>query len=71
MVRIIGLSFEFVGTVLVAYAALRVHHRFLKEHQVDEKVFKMMKREQRLGILGVIFIFVGYVLQVFFNEVLG
>lgn len=66
MTRIIGLTLEFIGTTLVAYAALRVHHRFLSEHQVDENVLSIMKREQRLGVLGVLFIAVGYVLQAFF-----
>ena len=61
----LALTFEFVGTVLIAYAALRVHFRFLSEHKVDEKVFNSMKRELRFGILGVVLIAVGYVLQIF------
>ncbi len=65
MIRIVALTLEFVGTVLVAYAALRVHYRFLSEHRVDEKVFNTMKKEQRLGILGVFFIAIGYVLNLF------
>ncbi len=61
----LALTFEFVGTVLIAYAALRVHFRFLSEHRVDEKVFNSMKREMRFGILGVVFVIAGYVLQMF------
>ncbi len=50
-----------IGVLLIAYAALRVHHRVLAEHQIDNKVFKSMKREQALGILGAVFIVAGYV----------
>jgi uncharacterized membrane protein len=63
--RILGLTFDLVGTVLIGFAALRVHHRFLNEHRVDQKVFKTMKREQSLGVLGIILVIVGYILQIF------
>jgi hypothetical protein len=66
MISAIALTLEFIGTILVAYAALKVHHRFLSEHKVDEKVFNSMKRERRLGVLGVVLVAIGYVLQVFF-----
>jgi uncharacterized membrane protein len=66
MMEVFARTFEVIGTLLIAYAALRVHHRFLSEHKVDEKVFRTMKREQRLGVLGAVFIIAGYVLQVFF-----
>jgi len=56
-------TLDVIGTLLIAYAALRVHHRVLSEHQIDNKVFKSMKIEQALGILGAIFIIVGYVLE--------
>jgi len=61
----VALTFEFVGTLLVAHTALRVHYRFLNEHKVNEKVFNSMKKELRFGVLGVVFIIIGYVLQVF------
>lgn len=57
-------TLDIFGTICIAYAALRVHHRVLSEHKVDEKVFKSMKIEQKIGIMGVIFIVVGYVLEI-------
>lgn len=57
------LTFDLVGKVLIGYAALRVHHRVLRKHRIDESVFKSMKREQRLGVLGILFIVVAYVLH--------
>ncbi len=60
-----GELLEVIGTVLIAYAALRVHHRFLHEHAVDEQVFKTMKVEQRIGVSGVILVITGFILRLF------
>ena len=49
---------------MVAFTAIAVHHRFLKEHKVDEGVFKAMKRERFIGILGVILMIIGYFLEI-------
>lgn len=59
-------TLDIVGSVLIAYAALRVHHRFLAEHKVDERVFKIMKREGFWGVLGVFLIIAGYFVDIFF-----
>lgn len=59
-------TLDVIGSTFIAYAALRVHHRVLAEHQIDEKVFKTMKKEQRIGVFGVIFIVIGYLLEVLF-----
>jgi len=59
----IGYTIETTGKILVAYTAIAVHHRVWKEHQIDEKVFKTMKKEQLFGIIGIILIVVGYALQ--------
>ena len=56
-------TLDIIGTVFIAYAALRVHHRVLSEHKVDEKVFRSMKVEQKIGILGVFLILAGYVME--------
>jgi len=63
IVTIAGLTFEVLGTVLIAYTALSVHGRVRKEHVIDEKVISEMKREHALGISGIVFILIGYVLQ--------
>lgn len=61
----IGETFDVLGKILVAFAALRVHHRVLNEHKIDDRVFRIMKKEQILGILGVVFIVIGYFINVF------
>ncbi len=60
----ISLTLDVIGTVLIAFAALRVHHRVLHEHKMDRKVFKVMRREQSIGILGVVLVLIGYLTQI-------
>lgn len=55
---------DLIGTVLVAWAALSVHHRFLKEHKVDNRVFRVMRFEQKLGLLGVCLIILAFLIDV-------
>lgn len=62
----LGLTLDMVGKVLIGVTVLRVHWRFLKERKIDKKVFQEMKLEQRLGVLGIILIIIGYVLELFF-----
>lgn len=61
----IGFTLDIIGKIMVAFTAIMVHHRFLKEHKVDENVFVSMKREQVIGVLGLIFMIIGYFLQIF------
>ena len=61
--ELIGFTLDVLGKLMVAYTAIRVHYRFRKEHKIDELVFKAMKREHFVGILGIIFIIIGYFLQ--------
>jgi len=63
--EIIPPTLETIGTVFIAFAALRVHHRVLNEHKIDEQVFSEMKRERKIGIMGVFLVIAGYSLHVF------
>jgi uncharacterized protein YuzE len=54
-----------LGTILIAYMALRVHHRVRKEHKIDEKVFVDMKLEMSGGVIGVAFITFSYLIEVY------
>jgi len=60
----IGFTLDVVGTVMVAFTVIMVHHRFRKEHKIDERVFRAMRREQLFGIIGIFFIILGFLLQV-------
>jgi len=61
--ELIGFTLETIGKLLIAYTAIIVHHRFRQEHCVDEALFSTMKKEQSLGILGIVLIVVGYTIQ--------
>lgn len=60
----VGFTLDVIGKVLVAYTAVMVHYRFWKEHKIDERVFAEMKREKVIGVLGIVFIIAGYILQI-------
>lgn len=60
----LGFTLDVIGKLMVAFTALMVHVRFRKEHRIDEEVFRTMRREQIIGIIGVALIIVGYILQV-------
>lgn len=49
---------------MVAYTAIAVHHHVWKEHKIDAAVFKAMKREQIIGMLGIILIVIGSAMQI-------
>ncbi|MCP6726491.1 MAG: hypothetical protein KJI69_00400 [Patescibacteria group bacterium] len=61
--ELIGFTLDIIGKVMIAFTALMVHHRFSKEHKIDEKVFSEMKREKIVGILGILFMILGFLLQ--------
>ncbi len=60
----VGHTLEAIGVVIIAYTALSVHRRVRREHKIDDAVFKKMKYEQTTGILGIILIVLGYLLQI-------
>jgi len=62
-ISLLGFILDVIGKLLVAFTAIMVHHRVLKEHQIDRRVFRSMKREQRVGIVGVGLIIIGFFLQ--------
>ena len=64
MTRLLSKLFSTIGTLLIAYAALRVHHRVLNDQKVDHSVLKEMRREQVAGIFGVVLILVSFFLDV-------
>lgn len=60
----IGLTLEFIGSILIAYTVLQVHYRFQKEHKIDEKLFLIMRREQFFAMVGIFCLLLGYIFQI-------
>ncbi|MDP2695954.1 MAG: hypothetical protein Q8O87_01735 [bacterium] len=62
--EILALTLDIIGKVMVAYTALAVHHRVRNEHKIDGAVFKIMKREMIVGVLGIATMIAGYVFHI-------
>lgn len=60
------ITLEAVGTLLIAWAALRVHHRVLNEHKISPRVVRVMRIEQGLGMLGMVMVLIGYLLNMLY-----
>lgn len=61
--ELIGFTLDVVGKVMAAYTAIAAHCRVWKEHKIDEAVFGVMKREQIIGVAGIVLIIIGFFLQ--------
>ena len=55
---------ETAGTLMIAFAALRVHHRVLHDHTIDQPVMNTMRREQKVGMIGVVLVIIGLILSI-------
>lgn len=53
------------GEVLVGWMAIAVHHRVRNEHKIDENVFKLMRKEDSLGKIGITLIITGLIIRLF------
>lgn len=53
---VVGATFDVIGKILIGITVLLVHRHVIKEHKIDKVVLKEMKREQLLGVLGIMFI---------------
>ena len=59
-----AVTFDFIGKLLIALTALLTHRVLIRERKIDKLVLKDMKLEVSAGILGVIFITLGYILHI-------
>lgn len=64
---LLPVTLDVAGKVMVAYTAIRVHFRFWQEHKVDEAVFREMRKERTIGVIGIALILLGYILHVAFR----
>ena len=58
-----ALTIEVLGELMIAFAVVRVHHRVLKDHKIDANVFKDIRTEQVVTVVGVLCIVVGYLVK--------
>jgi hypothetical protein len=62
-----GFTIDVFGKIMVAYAALMINRKISQEHKLDKKVLATINKERNVALLGIIFIVVGYILQVPFK----
>jgi hypothetical protein len=61
-----GITLGTIGKLVLGIAVLRVHIRIFQEHSIDGVVLKAIKREHYVTVIGLLFIVVGYVCEVYF-----
>lgn len=55
---------DLIGVILIAVSVIRVHSGIIHEHRIDQKVIREMKGERRYAIVGIIFILIGFALNI-------
>jgi hypothetical protein len=66
-IQFVILTINIVGEVLIAYTVIRVHHRVIKEHKIDNEVLKVMKAEQIIAVFGLALVVISYFAEVILN----
>lgn len=62
----IGMTASIIGEVLIGLAVLNVHKHIIKEHKIDRRVFKAIKREKIIAMSGIILMIIGYIVQSYY-----
>lgn len=58
-----GMTSGVVGKVLLGLTVMQVHWKIVKEHKIDNQVLSEMRRERNVALLAIIFILVGYIME--------
>ena len=58
-----GLTLGFLGKIILGATVINVHAHIIKERRIDQDVVDEMHRERRFGIVAVVLILVGYILE--------
>jgi len=61
-----GLTLGVIGKVFLGITVMMVHWKIVKEHRIDRKVLREMRRERNIALLAIIFIIAGYILELAF-----
>lgn len=59
-----GLTIRVVGEILIGIAVFNVHRHITKEHRIDKDVLDAIRLERWLAICGIVFIIVGYLIEI-------
>jgi hypothetical protein len=64
-----GLTVGLAGKILLVVGVLMAHGKIAHEHRIDKAVLKSFHTEKIITILGLIFIILGYCMEVYFYSV--
>ena len=70
IIELIGDALIVSGEIMIAYMVIAVHTRVCEEHQMDEEVFKIMKKEHLLGTMSILMLVVGFALRTLAKHIL-
>lgn len=63
MLSTFGFSLTTIGEILIGYTVIKVHGRITKEQKIDGQVISEMSKERKIALLGIIFIILGFIMQ--------
>ncbi len=61
--ELVGDTIIITGEILIAYTVISVHGRVRKEHALDKAVYKEIKKEHILAVLGIVMLVAGFILR--------
>lgn len=61
-----GLTIGLIGKILLVIGVLLAHTQIAHEQKIDNLVLLTFRKERLLTILGLIFIVVGYLMEIYF-----
>ncbi|PIP62201.1 hypothetical protein COW99_00015 [Candidatus Roizmanbacteria bacterium CG22_combo_CG10-13_8_21_14_all_38_20] len=57
-------TLQVAGEIIIGITAIMVHRRVWKEHKINNRVYNEMKREQFIGIVGIVLLIIGYLIKI-------
>lgn len=60
----LAFTLDILGKIMVAYTVLSVHGHVAREQKIDKMVFRAMKQERIIGLVGIILMLLGYITHV-------
>ena len=57
-------TLQVAGEIIIGITAIMVHRRVWKEHKINNRVYSEIKREQFIGIVGIVLLIIGYLIKI-------
>ncbi len=70
LLELVGDAIIVTGEILIAYTVITVHSRVRKEHALDKAVYREIKREHILAVLGIVMLVTGFLIRSYAKNIL-